>query len=151
MTNFNNVDEILNYAIDLEQKAVDLYTDLATKAKNENTKEVFLSYANEERGHKARLQSVKGGKKQLPPDEKVQDLKISDYAVTVKLSSTPSYQDVLLFAMDQEKQAFKLYNDLAARSDDKDLEELFLGLAQEEAKHKLKFEIEYDENVLTEN
>jgi hypothetical protein len=28
---------------------------------------------------------------------------------------------------------------------------LFLGLAQEEAKHKLKLETEYDEYILTEN
>jgi hypothetical protein len=28
---------------------------------------------------------------------------------------------------------------------------MLLGLAQEEAKHKLRFEIEYDDQILTEN
>jgi len=31
------------------------------------------------------------------------------------------------------------------------LSEFFSSLAQEEAKHKLRFEIEYDQHILTEN
>ena len=53
--------------------------------------------------------------------------------------------------MKQEKAAFKLYSDLARMASTAELRELLLGLAQEEAKHKLRFEIEYDENVLKEN
>ena len=32
-----------------------------------------------------------------------------------------------------------------------DLKQTFLGLAQEEAKHKLRFEVEYDDVILAEN
>ena len=39
----------------------------------------------------------------------------------------------------------------STKVDDAGLQETFLGLAQEEAKHKLRFEVEYDEFVLTEN
>ena len=151
MNELSNADEILNYAIQMEQDAVDLYTDLAEKAKDPATKKTFLGFAQEERGHKAKLQNVKAGKKLLSAETKVQDLKIADYTNDVELSSSPSYQDVLLFAMKQEKQAFRLYTDLAARTDDEDLKELLLGLAQEEARHKLRFEIEYDDEILTEN
>ena len=49
-----------------------------------------------------------------------------------------------MFAMEKEKAAFKLYNDLAKLTSDKLLEKIFLSLAQEEAKHKLILEIEYD-------
>ena len=42
-------------------------------------------------------------------------------------------------------------DDLAERVDDENLKNLMLGLAQEEAKHKLRFEIEYDERILGEN
>ena len=61
------------------------------------------------------------------------------------------YQSALVLAMKREKAAFRLYTALAAKVDDEALRELFLRLAQEEAKHKLHFEIEYDEHVLTEN
>lgn len=53
--------------------------------------------------------------------------------------------------MKKEKAAFKLYNDLAAAASDETSREMFLMLAQEEAKHKLRFEVEYDNNILTEN
>jgi len=53
--------------------------------------------------------------------------------------------------MKQEKAAFKLYSNLADKTDDDNLKALFLTLAQEEAKHKLRFEVEYDEVILKEN
>ncbi len=151
MSELKTVDEILNYAIQMEQDAVDLYTDLAGKVKNEATKKTFLEYANEERGHKAKLERVKGGKKLIDAEKKIQDLKISDYTNDVVLDDNPSYQDVLLFAIKQEKQAYKLYMDLAAVTEDAELKESMIGLANEEAKHKLRFEIEYDDHVLVEN
>jgi rubrerythrin len=61
------------------------------------------------------------------------------------------YQDALDVAMHREKAAFALYTDLAGATDDPELQELFTALAQEEAKHKLFLEREYDEHVLTDN
>ena len=151
MASFTNTDEILDFAIQNEQNAVDLYTELAAKAKSSAIKTEFEAFANEERGHKTKLQNVKAGRQLLDADTKIQDLKISDYTVSEALGDNPDYQSVLLFAMKQEKAAFKLYNDLAGFTNDATVKKLFLGLAQEEAKHKLRFEIEYDENILKEN
>ena len=61
------------------------------------------------------------------------------------------YQQALIVAMKKEKKAFKMYNDLAAVVDDGSLQAVFLSLAQEEAKHKLRFEIEYDDYVMKDN
>jgi rubrerythrin len=61
------------------------------------------------------------------------------------------YQSALILAMKQEKAAFRLYTDLAASTDDEKVRDLFLGLAQEEAKHKLRFEVEYDDDFLRDN
>ena len=61
------------------------------------------------------------------------------------------YQHVLILAMKREKAAFKLYTDLAAAVDDAGIKAAFESLAQEEAKHKLRFEVEYDDNILIEN
>ena len=151
MSELNTVEEILDYAIDMEQAAVDLYTKIAEQASSAMAKKVFLSFAGEERGHKAKLEAVKAGKEFVAAATPVQDLKIADYANDVVLSDNPTYGDILVFAMKQEKQAFRLYNDLAERMEDPDVKALFLTLAQEEAKHKLRFEVEYDEHELTEN
>jgi rubrerythrin len=151
MTNLNILDEILDYAIDMEQKAVDLYTTLAEKATAEHTRTLFESFAQEERGHKIKLENVKLGKIEIGETGKVQDLKISDYANDVELTDNSSYQDILMYVMKQEKQAYRLYTHLAERAGSKKIEELFLALAHEEANHKLRFEIEYDERVLRDN
>jgi rubrerythrin len=151
MSDPSTIDEILDYAIGQEQAAVDLYTRMADMTRHEHVKRLFLSFAEEERGHKAKLERVKAGKREILARQHVQDLKLAEYLNDVTLDENPTYQDVLIFAMKQEKQAFRLYNDLAARADTEELRELFLALAQEEAKHKLRFEVEYDEHVLTEN
>lgn len=146
------IDAVLDHAIAMEQAAADLYLQLAERTKAETMREVFRAFAQEERGHKAKLEAVKQGKRlSLGPVATVPDLKIADYASDVALSDDPSYADILIFAMKQEKQAFRLYSDLAEQAHDAQIRELFLGLAQEEAKHKLRFEIEYDRHVLTEN
>ena len=60
-------------------------------------------------------------------------------------------QDALIVAMKAEKAAFKLYSDLAEAAGDANTRNLFQSLAQEEARHKLRFEIEYDNYVYKEN
>jgi len=144
--------DILEYAISLEQRSAVLYTDLASGAKNDEIKKIFLEYAEEEMGHRKKLEDVLEGEDALESNGAATvDMKLSDYTVPVKLGDSPSYQDILLFAMQQEKQAFRLYTDLANRVDKAEFKALFLALAQEEAKHKLRFEVEYDEVVLVEN
>lgn len=116
-------------------------------------REVFERFAKEELKHKARLEAVKQGKLLVSAEQKVQNLKIADYLVKVEPQpdETLDYQKTLIIAMQREKASFKLYTDLAAITDNAELQETLLALAQEEAKHKLRFEIEYDEHILTEN
>jgi len=151
MTELSSVDQILDFAIGEEQKAADFYTHLAEKMAKPAMKDIFLGFAKEELGHKAKLEGVKGGKKLLSSADKVADLKIGDYMVKVDEEGELDYQKALTIAMHKEKAAFRLYNDLAGKTDDAGIRDLLLGLAQEEAKHKLRFEVEYDEFILTEN
>ena len=151
MKNFQNIDEILEFAIQSEQKAVEFYTRLAEEARIPAMKTVFLQFAKEEMGHKSRLSKIKSDQLFDLPVESVQDMKISDYTAAVEPSPTMGYSEVLLLAMSREKAAFKVYSKLVEQAPTQDLKNLFLALAQEEAKHKLRFELEYDEFVLSEN
>ncbi len=151
MKDFKSIDDILDFAIEEEQKAVDFYTDLSSRATSDEMEKVFEEFAQEEVSHKMRLMKVKEeGLYEMKP-EKVNDLKIADYIVNVKASPEMSYQDALVVAMNKEKAAFKLYMALSERAPNNDMKELFLSLAQEESKHKLRFELEYDEFVYREN
>ena len=147
----DSVDKILDFAIAKEEDAAQFYTDLAGKMGRPYMKGVFESFAKEEKGHKAKLMSVKEGKRLLKAEKKIQDLGIGDNLIDIEMTSDLGYQDALIVAMKAEKAAYRLYNDLAQATDDSNLQELFLALAQEEAKHKLRFEIEYDDHYLTEN
>jgi rubrerythrin len=102
-------------------------------------------------GHKEFLLGVKKGGTLTPPEEEVLDLKISDYLIDFKASIDMDYQDALLVAMHREKTAFKLYTGMAEMTDDKEMKWTFKMLAQQEAKHKLRLELIYDEEVLAEN
>lgn len=151
MKEFNNVDDILDFAIENEQKAVDFYKELASRTKNREMCETFEHFAQEEVGHKAKLTKIKEEKIFNPDFKKINDLHISDYVDHVKATGDLSYQDALILAMKREKAAFKLYTNLAGKTNNSDLQKLFQQLAQEESKHKLVFEIEYDEVILREN
>jgi rubrerythrin len=148
MKKFGSVEEILDFAIEREEEAAKFYTDLAAKVDKQWMSEVFTDFAREEQGHKNKLIAVKEGKRLLSAQQKIQDLKIGDYLVDVTPGPDISYQEALILAMKKEKAAFKLYNDLALSTDHQEIKSLFLALAQEEAKHKLRFEIEYDDNIL---
>ncbi len=151
MTSWKSADDVLDFAIEREQESVDFYTELASGAARVHMREVFEGFAREESGHKARLIAVKEGKIVAPPAQKIADLKVSDYLVAEEPTAETEYQDALILAMKKEKAAFRLYSDLAAIADDEATRNVFATLAQEEAKHKLRFEIEYDDTILTEN
>jgi rubrerythrin len=151
MDRFKSVDEILDFAIDAEVTSVEFYMDLAKRVETQEMKKVFEDFAKEEMGHKAKLQEIKGNKWAITADEDVPDLMIADYVVEVELQPDMSYKDALVVAMKREKAAYRLYLDLAAVAEAEELTETFLWLAQEEAKHKLRFEIEYDDEVLKDN
>ena len=150
MNQFSSADDILNFAIRNEQDAVDFYSKYAGLVKKE-MKDMFLEFAQEEIKHKARLMKIKEDKIFTFSPEKINSLNLSDYTISGNFTMDLSYQDALILAMLKEKAAFRLYLNLSQKTDIPFLKELFLSLAQEESKHKLRFELEYDEYILKEN
>ena len=151
MQQWKSVDEILDFAIVQEEQAAQFYTELAGRMDRPWMSKIFKDFAREEIGHKNKLVEVKSGKRLMAAEQKILDLKIGDYLVDVEPTDHMDYQQALVVAMKKEKKAFKMYIDLAGATDDTNLQTVFMSLAQEEAKHKLRFEIEYDDFVMTEN
>jgi rubrerythrin len=148
MKEFETTDDVLDFAIEREQEAHDFYMGLAEKMQVPAMKAVFTGFAREELGHRKKLEMAKEGKLEIGEARKVDDLKIADYVVETEPRDDMDYQDALVLAMKKEKAAFKLYMDLSDIASDPLMVELFVNMAQEEAKHKLRFELEYDEHVL---
>jgi len=151
MQEFNSINEILDFAIQNEQNAVDFYNELAEIARSEDMKSIFSQFAREEMGHKAKLLKIKEEGIMTIITEKVLDLKISDFVVRTEAKENMSYEEALVLAMKREKAAFRLYSKLSEKMDNAELRSIFESLALEESRHKLRFEVEYDEYVLREN
>jgi rubrerythrin len=147
----DSVAEVLDFAIQGEDAAVEFYKSLATKVNDEAISQELLMFADQEQAHAIKLRAIKESGEIMTPHEKVLDLHISKYLVDVEASEDMSYQDILVHAMKKEQMAGEMYRDLAELSQHEDVKNTFLALAEEEDKHKLKFEIEYDEHIFTED
>lgn len=148
---FKNVEEILDFAIMSEENANRFYSEWSKKVETKSMRAVFEELAEEERGHKEFLMGFKKGEILEPSEEEILDLKISDYLIDINESIDMDYQDALIVAMHREKAAFKLYSHLSEMTEGKDMKSTFKVLAQQEAKHKLRLELIYDDVILKEN
>ena len=144
-------DEIIQFAIDGEQEAVDAYTTASEMVTRVNAKEMLLDLARQEQMHKKRLESIDRERVADTAIMNVPDLRIADFMDDITITADMGYQDILTVAMKREEKAHNLYTTLASNTDDAELRKVLEILAQEEAGHKLALEKEYDEHVLTEN
>ena len=140
---FRTVDEVLDFGIERENEAINLYTKLAGQVKKVELRKVLEDFVREEQEHKTKLEAVKAGELVLQ-EEEVGSLDIADYVAGVEASPDMSHADLLILAMKKETVSVRFYNDLAKIAQDQELKGMFLLLAEEEAKHKLRSEIEYD-------
>lgn len=151
MKTFNSAEEILIFAIGSEQEAFEFYTRLSGFSQNTEMKQIFRQYAYEELSHKARLIKIREKGIIEIPTEQIKNLKFTDYIVDVIPGPSMNYGEALIFAMEKEKAAMRLYLDLASKTENEDLKAIFNTLAHEEARHTVRFEIEYDQYILKEN
>jgi len=137
--------EIFELAIAREIEAYHFYMALASRVDNPEIAKVFNDLAKEELEHKAKLELevIKTGKT-LSTLEKV-TIPDHNYIVSeVDSVLDMDYKDVLLLGIEKEEASFRTYVNLLANVHDEESREVLLALAEEEVKHKLRFETEYD-------
>ena len=143
---------IVESAIEREIEAVELYTRLADHASRKNVTVFFNEMAEEEGKHRYLLveflENSHGHDLKL---QDVPDLKIGDYLEEKEYSDGMSFQDALVMSIKKEEHARDLYKFLADTNLDPEAQTLFNFLSQQEAKHKLKLEKEYDDAILSED
>ena len=143
MKKFSSVKEVLDFAIKREIEAQNFYLELADFVEKPEMAKVLSDLASEEVEHKEKLEAVKAGEIAID-EEEVGKLDIAEYVQDVEQHPKMSYVDLLVVGMKKEEISRKLYADLATIAQRQEMKDIFLNLAQEEAKHKLRFEIEYD-------
>ena len=143
MKKLRSVDEVLDLAIAGEIQAQELYSKMAFMVESPWMCKTLEGFAQEELQHRKKLEAVKARKITLDGDE-VGDLNIDDTLEDVKPHTNMDYPELLVYAIKKENSSQRLYATMASIFSEPDLKDIFLKLAQEEAKHKLRFEIEYD-------
>ncbi len=140
--------EVIQFAIEKEIHSFNFYTKASEATKYSGSKQLFSELAQEEEGHRKLIENLDLEKIRYARVEKVLDLRISDYMVEVTFRPDMSYDEILRMAMKMEEHSLKLDNDLKDSIGDEGIKRLFTFLAGEEAKHKLRLEKIYDEEIL---
>ncbi len=146
MTQIEPDSEILEFAIFREVEAYHFYMALTKAVDSPVMRKVLEDFAKEELEHKAKLELevLKMGQV-LPAGKKIPAPSRDNYVV----SNTDSlidmdYKDILLLAIEKEDASFRTYVNLAIHAADQESKDVLLTIAEEEVKHKYRFEIEYD-------
>ena len=137
--------EVLELAIAKEIEAYNFYLALADRVEDRQMRKAFKDLAKEELEHKAKLELevMKTGRtlaverKLLRPER---EYILSDNESPLDMD----YKDMLLLGIEKEEAAFRTYVNLVASVLDEESREVLLAIAEEEVKHKLRFETEYD-------
>ena len=138
-------EEILEFAVFRENEAHNFFLALASRVKEPQMRKVFEDLAAEELEHKEKLELeiIKTGKtvstEQQPPRP------TSEYIISDDPSELDiDYKDTLLLGMEKEEASFRMYVNLIPSVQNEQSREVLMALAEEEVKHKLRFETEYN-------
>jgi rubrerythrin len=148
---FDDLQDVVDFAIDKEQEAVDFYNDLAVRVKQRAIADELKKMAVVEEGHRDWLRNMNIKAAAQTVSQPVPTLKIADYLVEKKPGPDMNWQDVVQIAMKRELASMNLYTDLAKLVADPPAKQMFENLVAEESKHKLYFERVWDEEILKDN
>ena len=147
MTNLDSVEDLLRAAIGREIEANVFYNLLSQYTDNPQLRELCSEFAVEELEHKARLELeiMKLGITLKPYTAQSNTLpRPLDYMVDMTKVMQLDYEGLLMLAIQKEKASFKLYIDLIPAVTKQSLRDVLTELAEEEAGHKIRFELEYE-------
>jgi len=134
--------QVINFAVELEDKSAKFYEDLAEKFKQ--YKEVFLSFVKENKKNKLFVQRVYNEvvSDALETGFSFEDLGVDDYLIEINLAEDVSLPDVLKKALDIEAKIERFYLNAAKKSKSflADVPRVFekIGKKRGERKERLK-------------
>lgn len=145
MSDVNTLGEVIELAITREIQAAEFYRELAGRTQDPAMQSLFENLGEEELRHKARLE-LEMMKEGLVAKTvgRLFEVDTPDYATDEQIGPDMDYQDALSLAIRKERRSFRFYVELAAVVTEKDTHEALLELAEEEARHLVQFEMEYN-------
>jgi rubrerythrin len=145
---FKTFAEVISFAVMREDESQEFYRELAAKTDDLFMQELFTDFAEEEQNHKRTLMNLNaGGLERIFEGivHRIDDLNVAETLAEVAPAYGMDFKDLLVIAMKREEISQRLYSFLAETAEDNDVSLLFVGLAKEEAKHKLRIERTYNQ------
>ena len=143
--------EIIDFAIEKEAESASFYRNSSDLAEQAHIKKLFEEMAAEEEKHKMLLEGLDEDAIAKIEIKKVPTLGIAELLSETSFGPSVSYGQALALAIKNEEKSVKLYEGLAEHTEDAQLKKLFQILTQEEAKHRLKLEKVYSDEVFFED
>ncbi|MBN1127048.1 MAG: ferritin family protein [Sedimentisphaerales bacterium] len=150
MQEFHSLDDVLNFAISMEQVSHQFYTDLQPRMNKPDVRELLARLAAEELRHIDKLESLKS-QAWAGDVETVCPAEVFGYVVTSSPSPEMSYKETIKLAMDKEHGSQMFYSLLVLSVEEKELKDIFQILSQQEAQHWMECKKVYDSITLAEN
>jgi len=134
--------EGIEFAIWKERQAARLFKMLASRMTNPELAALLDELAEEEFVHKEKLELeiIKTGRT-VSTDPGSDDAELLGTNVA---QISMDVKDILNLAIEKEDASFRLYISLLEQVQDEDSKEVLLALAQEEVRHKIRFETELE-------
>ena len=140
--------EILEFAIEREISASEFYMEVAEQVEKAEVRDLFRELAKVELEHKAALELELMKEGLVSKTEgRISTIEAGDYLVAGEVREDMDYKDVLVMAIEKERASFRFYVDLVGVFEEESLNEMLLSLAEEEARHIVRFEMQYNEAI----
>ena len=137
--------EVVELAITREIEAYHFYMALSKRVQSKQMRKVFEDFAQEELEHKQKLELeiLKTGRT-YPIDQPLPE-PTGPYIISNSNELLDmDYRDTLLLCIEKEDASFRTYINLLPSVADEQAKETLLAIAEQEIKHKLRFQTEYD-------
>lgn len=144
---FKSIQEILEFAISKEQASVRFYKDLALKMADSATRSLFETLVRNEQKHieSLQLEMNKLGYTVKPEEQVPRSIYLWEERLELDDQSRDiDFVDALVMAIQKERAAFRLYAQILGVSQNEPFAKILLELAEEEMRHVLQLEREYD-------
>jgi rubrerythrin len=135
---WKTADDVLDYAVTVEEQAITVFTQMAEEAESEDTRSLLLKFSAEEVDHKKKLLSMK---ENASLSSAALDLQAMEEVVKPAKKELVEMDpaEALAFAIGCERDMKLLYDTLAEMVNDEGPANTFRGLAADEAVHVREF------------
>ncbi|MHC4988874.1 MAG: ferritin-like domain-containing protein [Planctomycetota bacterium] len=144
---FETIQDILEFAISKEQASVQFYKDLASQMSDQATRALFETLVRNEQTHIQVLQlEINKLGYTVKPEEQApasvylweERLELDDEARDM------DFVDALVLGIQKERAAFRLYAQILGSTQNEQFTKTLMELAEEEMRHVLQLEREYE-------